>query len=86
MKLKHDFIVREVAGEYIMIPMGESALAFSGLVATSEVGAFLCECLKEDVSREQLVSKVLEEYEVDRETASADVDEFLQTLEKLNLV
>ena len=86
MKLKHDFVVREVAGEYVMIPMGEGALAFSGRVATSEVGAFLCECLREEVSRDQLIGKLLEEYEVDMDTASADVDEFLQTLKKLNLI
>ena len=45
MKLKYEFAVRCVVGEHLLIPMGEGALAFSGMIATSETGAFLAQQL-----------------------------------------
>lgn len=86
MKLKYDFTVREIVGEYVMIPLGEGALAFSGMIATSETGALLVEALKQDVTREELAERIMSEYEVDAETAYADLDVFLAELKKLNLL
>ena len=86
MRLKYDFSVREIVGEYVMIPMGRGALEFSGMISTSETGAFLVEALKHDVTREELLNKVLENYDVDEQTAAADLDEFLGLLRKLNIL
>ena len=86
MKLKYEFSVRTVVGEHILIPMGEGALAFSGMIATSETGAFLAGLLKEDISREELLAALLAEYDVDEDTARADLEEFLAGLEQLSLL
>ena len=50
MKLKYEFAVREIVDEYVMVPLGASALEFSGMISTSETGAFLVEALKHDVT------------------------------------
>lgn len=86
MKLKYEFAVREIVGEYVMVPLGSSALEFSGMISTSETGAFLAEALKNEVTREELLRKVLENYDVDAQTAAADLDEFLALLRKLNVL
>lgn len=86
MKLKYEFAVREIVGEYVMVPLGSSALEFSGMISTSETGAFLAEALKNEVTREELLRKVLENYDVDAQTAAADLDEFLAVLRKLNVL
>lgn len=86
MKIKHNFALREIAGEYVLIPMGESALNFGGLISTNELGAFLWNCLKEETSREQLLARILEEYDVDRETAERDLDKFLEQARKHDLI
>ena len=86
MKLKYDFAVREIMGEYVLVPLGDGALGFAGMISTSETGALLAEELKRDVTREVLVNRILDEYDVDERTAAADVDEFLKQLEKLNLL
>ena len=86
MKLKYEFSVREIMGDYILIPAGESALAFSKMMTTTEVGAFLCDHLQREYTREELLEKVLAEYEVDRQTASEDLDEFLTALRELDLL
>ena len=86
MKLKYNFALREIAGDYVLVPLGEAALAFSGMITTNEVGAFLWETLKEDVTKEQLVARVLEEFEVDQETAFHDIEEWSEQMEKIGLL
>lgn len=86
MKVSTSFAVREIAGDYILVPLGEMALKFSGMITTNEVGAFIWECLQEDVSKEELLEKVLEEFEIDRETAEQDVGQFLENLDELGLM
>lgn len=86
MKLKHEFIVREIAGEYVLIPMGKSALAFSGMVTTNEVGAYICEQLAKPVSQEALLDAICGEFEVTRETAREDMEQFLRMLRKADLL
>ena len=75
MYVSKDFIVREIAGDYIVVPTGEEALKFNGLITLNEVGAFLWKRLEEDIELEALVEAVCEEYEVDRSTAENDIRE-----------
>lgn len=86
MKLKYDFAVREILGEYVMVPMGEGALKFAGMISTSETGATLVGALKNQVSRQELLQLLLDQFEIDEATAAADLDEFLMQLKKLNLL
>lgn len=86
MKIKQEFILREIAGESILVPVGDTALTFNGLITLNEVGLFLWEKLQEDVTREGLLEKVLEEYDVDSQTALQDIDEFLEQLEKAGII
>lgn len=86
MKLKYEFAVRNIMDEYVLVPVGEAALAFSGMITTSEVGAFFVELLKTDTTREAMLEKLLEEYDVQPEEAAADLDAFLKQLNELNLI
>ena len=86
MKLKYEFVVRNIMDEYILVPVGEAALKFAGMITTSEVGAFLIDLLKSDTDKNALIQRVIEEYEVEEQQASDDVEEFLGQLQKLNLL
>ena len=86
MKLKYEFAVREIVGEYVMVPLGLGALEFSGMISTSQTGATLVGALKEGASRQELLELLLQEYEIDEDTAAADLDEFLQQLRELKLL
>ena len=82
MKIDKSFILREIAGDYVIVPTGETALQFNGLITVNEVGAFLWEKLQEEITEQELVQAVLAEYEVDADTAQKDVSEFLDYLVK----
>ena len=78
MKIKEDFILRKVADSYVVVPVNKMMLDFNGIINLNETGAFLFELLQKGAERDELVDKMLEEYDVDREKAEADIDVFIQ--------
>lgn len=82
MRINKEFVLREIAGDYIIIPTGATVLEFNGLITVNEVGVTLWKMLQEEVSIDQLVQGILAEYEVEEEVAREDILEFLDTLTK----
>ena len=80
MKAKTGFVLRNVVDEYILMPTGDNIVQFNGTVLLNEVSAFIWEKLQNPISREDLLKAVLDEFEVDKATASADLDALLETL------
>lgn len=80
MKVQKEFVLREIAGDYVIIPTGKTVLTFNGLITVNEVGADLWKMLQSDVTFEDLVQGILKDYDVDEETAREDIQEFLDTL------
>ena len=86
MKIEKEFILREIAGDYLLVPVGKAASEFNGMININETGAFLFKLLQEDVSIEQLVEALCQEYEVDQRQAKEDVDSFVQSLKKYRII
>ena len=82
MQIKKEFVLREIAGEYIIIPTGATALEFNGLITVNEVGVLLWNLLQKDVTLEDLVKGVTAEYDVEEAVAKEDILEFLDSLTK----
>ena len=80
MKVQKEFILREIAGDYVIIPTGKTVLTFNGLITVNEVGADLWKMLQTEVTFDDLLKGILETYDVDEETAREDIQEFLNTL------
>lgn len=80
MKIKENFILRNVADTWIVVALGETAVDFSGMLKLNETGALLWKALEKGAEAEDLVDALCAEYAVDRETARADVEEFLNIL------
>lgn len=78
--------MREIADQIVGIPTGPSAGALSGLVALNDTGRFLFELLQTSRTEEELVSALVRTYEVDDDTARADVAEFLSLLRSMKLL
>ena len=86
MKIRYEFVARSIAGEHFLVPIGEAARQFSGMFAMNELGAFLWEAIPGAANETELVNRVLDEYEVDRDTAEQDVREFLEHLRKMGIL
>ena len=86
MKISKEFILREIAGEYILVPVGKTALTFNGLVTVNEVGALIWGMLEKGSDVSTIVNGILDEYDVDEQTATADVLEFISYLKSNNII
>lgn len=86
MKIREGFVLRNVADEHMVMPTGENVGKFGGAVVLSDVAAFAFAQLKRPVSREDLLSLILAEYDVDAETATADLDALLAQFREMNLL
>lgn len=82
MKIKKGFMLREVAGSHVVVPVGKEAANFNGMITLNEMGAFLWTRLEKGTTKESLLADVLSEYEVTEERALAGIDRFLSRLEE----
>jgi hypothetical protein len=86
MKASNQFILRTIADEHLLIPVGEAALSVKGLIALSESGVILYNKLKNGCTRADLVAALMAEYEVSEEIASQDTDAFLNQMRQLGML
>ena len=81
MKIKSGFVLEKVGGAYLAVAVGSRTKDFNGLVRMNGTGAFLWGLLAdEDMTSEELLEKVLSEYEVAEEQARGDIAAFEKTL------
>lgn len=86
MKIKKNFILREIAGTYLVVAVGEAVKNFNAVINLNETGALLWKALEKGAEEEQLVSLIISEYEVEIEIAREDVSAFIQRLKEANLL
>lgn len=86
MKIKKDFILRKVADSYVVVPVGKQTLDFNGIINLNETGAFLFELLQNGAERDELVEKMLAQYDVAPEVAKADIDKFIQKVKDADVL
>ncbi len=80
MKIQPGFTLKEVADSFVIVPTGANIVDFSAMITINETGAFLWECLKEEVTEEELCQKLCAEYDIDAKTALADIKDFTEVL------
>ena len=69
----------------IVVSVGANT-EFSGMLTLNETGTFYWEMLKEGTSKEEMLVKVLKEYDVTQDEASKDLDEFLSKLSEAKIL
>ena len=86
LKVSDQFILRTIADENLLIPVGEAAIHVKGLISLSESGSLLYDKLKDGCSREDLIAVLTAEYEVSEDEAARDTDAFLNQMRQLNML
>lgn len=88
MKLKDGLILREVAGQYVIVPTGKRVQEITSIVYISSSAAYLWDYMKDnEFEKEDLVQRIMEHYTgVTEEQAGEDVEKFLEVLVNNNIV
>ena len=66
MKVKVEAVLREIAGDHVLVPVGDTVIEHNGLFALSEVGARIWELLPDCETEDDITDKLLEEFEAPR--------------------
>lgn len=80
MKLKKDFVLRQIAQTWVVLPLAEQTVNFTGMLTLNDSGAMLWRQLEQGADRLALADALTAEYEVTQQQALADVDAFLDKL------
>ena len=87
MKISNEYIIRDIAGEYIIVPVGQVALDFQGLITVNEIGVYIWELLqKKEITFDNLLAAILNEYYFSQTVAKQDLIDFLNQLIKRKIL
>ena len=88
MRIKKDFVLREVCGENVIMCEGLKAIDFRKILALNESAAWLWKEAQAqgDFTVESLTSRLCEEYDVTNEEARSSVKGFLEELDKEGVI
>lgn len=81
MKLKDDYIIYNASEtELIAVATGDEADNFNGLLRANKTAGAIMEYLREELSEDELVSRMAERFDADENEIREDVNEILNIL------
>ena len=83
MKFNDNYIIKEVLGNYILIDLSGQ---MKDVIKLNETSKTIISYLQQNLTREEIIDKMLSEYEVDKEAFVNDLDELLNKLKNLNVI
>lgn len=86
MKTNKGVIYRNIAGEHVLIPVGSIAMDQNGMYVMTELGGQIWQMLEGGATKEEIITALLKEYEVEESCLRADVEDFLQRMIDKNLI
>ena len=88
MKVKDQLVLREIAGQYVIVPVMERVKDVQSMVYISSSAAYLWQYMEgKEFTLDELVELILAKYKnVTKEKAQEDIIAFLQILAKNNIM
>ena len=86
MKTKENFVLRQVAGSWVVLSIADATVDFNGMLTLNESGLMLWKLLEQGSTREALAKALTDEYDVTYEQALIDVDEYLEKLNRAGCI
>lgn len=86
MRIKNGFVLREVAGQIMVIATGEASKDFHGMIKLNSTGKVIWLGLQEGLTEEEITARLREQFDVDSEKAAQDTHAFLQQMEEMGFL
>ncbi|MCD8021180.1 MAG: PqqD family protein [Clostridiales bacterium] len=84
MKIKEGFVIRKVAGKYVVVATGQTSREFHGMVKLNETGKIIWEGISDGKTVEEIVDTLAEKFgaqsEDDRVVIMDDVQAMIQEM------
>lgn len=86
MILKKNSMLKKIGNTYRILPLSDHNVAADVILKANEVGAFIYQSLQQDITKDQLLDRILAEYEVSRDQALMDMEAFIEALKEKGLL
>ena len=87
MKVKNGFVVRTVAGQSMVVPLGTASKNFEGFIKLNETARLIWDMLVVGAERDEIVDRMAEVYdEIERAVLAADCDKFIRSLQEHDIL
>lgn len=86
MTIKKQLVKRNIAGDVILVPVGDSSLTLKGLITLNETAEFIWDRLADAADAAELAAALCSEYEVEPAEAMTDVEALLAQLKELEII
>ena len=87
MKINEHYMLKEIAGEYMLVYQDETNVDFSKVISLNELGAFIFKGISKGLNEEEIVVAIIKEYEgAPIEVVKEDVATFVNRLKELEIV
>ena len=86
MRIKKGFVLREVAGQNMVIATGEASKDFHGMIKLNNTGKEIWQGLQEGLSEIEIAKGLQDKYQVEAEKAEQDTKEFIEKMIEMGFV
>jgi hypothetical protein len=86
MKIKSNFAIRNISGNWVALPLGDAVVDFTGMITLNESGVMLWRMLEGGCTKEEMTEALINEYEVTYEEALSDINAFVKKLDEIGCI
>ena len=86
MKIKEGFVLRRVAGTWVVLPLSKPTVDFNGMLTLNESAVLIWRMLEVGATFDTLIGALTEEYEVEESVAKGDIEKLLEKLRKVGCI
>lgn len=86
MKIRGEYVLREIAGDTLLVPVGKTALDLNGMITLDATAAEIWKGIEEQHTEEEILQRILSRFDVSETVARQDLEEFLQELRRADLL
>lgn len=86
MKVSDKYLLKDLNEEKVLIPIGQTAIDMSSVVTLNDTAFFIYKAVQVGLDKNQIVEKMIQEYEIDAKTAEEDLVELINNFTKLGII
>lgn len=86
MKLNENFIYKTIAGQPVVVPVGEAAKKINGIISLNGPAEIIWKALENGKEYDEIVDAVKAEFDADESVIRNDLDSFLEKLKKYGIL
>lgn len=81
-----NIVTRKTGNEYVLVPIANNIADMNSVYTLNETGAFIWEHLDGKKNLREIVDSLIEEYDIDYDSASKDMSEFIDNMTKYLII